>query len=462
MTTTTPLEAREQRWNRKCALAKSLGISIVSITLNVPHSVKTETRFLALHQRICAEFTRYLQGCFGEQSLIQHEEGEVTSDGAYLLLGIREDAQKLKQLAVTFEEQKKVYRLADIDVMTGTGEMIGRQELGLPMRRCYLCEDDAKLCIVSRKHSAEEVLAAVERLADNTEDKLKKIADCALKGILYEVAAAPKPGLVTSNDSGSHSDMDIFTFIDSALAIAPYFYTLAKIGADSKNTSNDAVMEAVRACGLRAEQAMFRATAGVNTHKGMIFAMGMVCVCAGICLANGEDVTSGQISIYAKALLHGITEQELLPLKALSQEELQQKKLSHGEKLYLKYGVTGARGEAEQGFPTCMSVGLPALRHSLTTMKENDALVQTLLTIMTEAEDTNVLSRSGREGLLFVRKGAKEILALGGMTTEKGRAAIAAFDTALKEKSISSGGAADMLALTTGIFLMENLAITGE
>lgn len=454
MTEISPLEAREIRWHKKCNMAKKYHKPIISLTLNVPNKLKTQEKYINLHSSIFIELQKLLDK---KNIAMLDMEMAQTSDGSYALLAVDyDDIKKLKLITTEFEESQVRYRLADIDIMDGEANPISRTDIGYTQRKCFICDDNAKTCIVGKKHSLDEIISAVEYLSMSDDDHAKRIADCALKGILYEVSSYPKPGLVTSNDNGSHSDMDIFTFIDSSVAIYPYLYELTKIGMAYDKHSSKEEMAKIRACGANAEAAMFRTTNGVNTHKGMIFAMGFVCVAAGIEARKGNRIKAKAISENVKLLLKGTITKELEPLKKLTEDELLEKKLTHGEKLYLKYDVTGARGEAENGFPMSLEVGLSALKANIEGgEKLNAALVNTLMAIMAQAQDTNVLKRGGREGLLFVQKSAREILSAGGISTPLGKEKINALDAVLKTMNISSGGAADMLALTAGVYLME-------
>ena len=89
--------------------------------------------------------------------------------------------------------------------------------------------------------------------------------DCARLGRLAvaslhaELALAPKPGLVTPFDRGSHHDMDARTFLRSLFALRHYFTAVARLGAAGAD------FEAMRRCGIAAEAAMLRATGGINT-----------------------------------------------------------------------------------------------------------------------------------------------------------------------------------------------------
>ncbi|BEH54127.1 hypothetical protein BpKM376_13060 [Burkholderia pseudomallei] len=89
-------------------------------------------------------------------------------------------------------------------------------------------------------------------------------------------------------DAGSHDDMTADTFYRSAAALAPFFAELADAGA------RDAGMPALRKIGLRAERAMLAATGGVNTHRGAIFGLGLLCAAAGLRGSRERRAQRGQ------------------------------------------------------------------------------------------------------------------------------------------------------------------------
>ena len=113
-------------------------------------------------------------------------------------------------------------------------------------------------------HSDRELPVGLLRTA-----QLARIGDLAAASVLLEAEPWPKPGLVSHVDCGSHSDMDARTFRASALALHPFFVALASAGGTG--------MDELRAIGLLAEQAMIAATGGVNTHRGAIFGLGLLC-----------------------------------------------------------------------------------------------------------------------------------------------------------------------------------------
>ena len=112
-----------------------------------------------------------------------------------------------------------------------------------------------------------------------------------------------------------------------------------------------------------------------------------------------------------------------------------------GELMYLRYGVTGARGEAESGFRAARETGLPALQGALAAGKnENDALVDSLVALMAAMVDTNVLGRKDMETAQWLRA------RMAAQTWD--HAALRALDRELTELHISPGGCADMVALS--------------
>ena len=67
-------------------------------------------------------------------------------------------------------------------------------------------------------------------MEDVMEIILNKISSLAMEGILFEVSATPKPGLVDRNNAGAHKDMDYFTFMSSAAALHDTFDIFVRLG----------------------------------------------------------------------------------------------------------------------------------------------------------------------------------------------------------------------------------------
>ena len=250
------------------------------------------------------------------------------------------------------------------------------------------------------------------------------MAEAALKSLLYEVSVTPKPGLVDRDNPGAHGDMDYYSFIDSAAALAPYFSRCAALGRDSLCEPGE-VLARLRPLGLEAEEAMKRATGGANTHKGLIFSLGILCAAAG---RLGEGADTGALCDLAAE----IAAPSLCDLPAGS----------HGDLARERYGALGARGEAAGGFPAAR-LALTELREALDAGDSVDrAGVKALLRLMAGVRDTNVLYRAGEEGLAFVQSGARALLQLG--VPDEALERFCADMTLLR---ISPGGCADLLAI---------------
>ncbi|MEA4915418.1 MAG: triphosphoribosyl-dephospho-CoA synthase CitG [Christensenella sp.] len=272
----------------------------------------------------------------------------------------------------------------------------------------------------------------------------------AERALREEVCATPKPGLVDRIDSGAHRDMDITTFLTSAQALRPYLIRFAEIGVSSCGAPPSLFGELCET-GKQAEEAMLLATAGANTHKGAIFSLGLACAAAGYCLrddvaAKGEDILLCCREIAAEKIARDFAQ--------MSQRE----PLSHGEKTFARYGAKGIRGEVETGFATVRSLSLPALEELLQGgMPWGEALIQTLLYLIANMEDTNVLYRAGPEALRYAQTYAREVLELGGMRSLRGRALLADMNRDFIAQNISPGGCADMLALTILIHSLQSI-----
>ena len=172
--------------------------------------------------------------------------------------------------------------------------------------------------------------------------RLTMIGAIAVEAMLYEVSATPKPGLVDRANSGAHHDMDFFTFMSSAAALRGYFDECAAIGAGHCQQPIEGLLPCLQAAGIVAERQMFTLTQGVNTHKGMIFSLGILAGAAGWAAAGRKGLTAEYLGSLAAQMCAGLCESAYSGLTERPQEQL-----TKGEAMYLRYGVTGVRGEAQ-------------------------------------------------------------------------------------------------------------------
>lgn len=278
-----------------------------------------------------------------------------------------------------------------------------------------------------------------------------EIGTAFLKGILFEVSTAPKPGLVSPCSRGAHQDMNLLTFMASSGTIAPAFYLCAQAGLEHQGPITS-LLPQLRKIGIVYERNLLKATNGVNTQRGILFAAGLTCGAAGYLAQSTSHLTAENVCLALAELTQGLVARELKSIKKTAG-----KKLTAGEQLYLTYQVTGIRGEVEAGFPCIREKGLPALQTALQTgFCLNDCLVHVLLALMTCVEDTTILWRKNSTVLQKVKSWSAEILEKGSFFTEKGRKEIAQMEQYFLQENISPGGSADLLAMTIGLYLLEN------
>lgn len=278
------------------------------------------------------------------------------------------------------------------------------------------------------------------------------ISELALKSMLFEVSATCKPGLVDRINSGAHRDMDFYMFLNSSASLVHTFYKCAFTGLDFYGQNLKDLLNQIRPIGIEGERKMFSVTNGVNTHKGLIFSLGVICAAAGIYFRKTKRLLmdTGYICNIIEEMTKGLsnTELNLMP---------EDQAITYGERLYRVYGTLGIRGEVESGFPTVRSKGLPLMKALVVKRIDiNDILVQVLLNLMTVTEDSNILGRHDLETLEYVKRAAKEVLALGGVLTSEGRSKIIEMDKDFIKRNISPGGSADLMAVTIMFYLLEN------
>lgn len=270
-------------------------------------------------------------------------------------------------------------------------------------------------------------------LADRATDTSSALGDMVVASLIDEVCLSPKPGLVDGRGSGSHTDLDLALMKRSALALAPAFQTMAAAGAAAGEPTL-ALRETLGSIGREAERTMMSTTGGINTHRGAIWALGLLVAAAAI-EANNAD--AGQTATLAGCIARQ------------SDRDAPLFTGHKGEKACRTFQVAGARGQAQAGFPHVVELGLPELRRSRARGDgEVSARLNALLAIMSRLDDTCVLARGGLLALEQVQGGARAVLAAGGAGCLDGRRALHRFAFEARARHVSPGGAADLLGAT--------------
>ncbi|MDO5028459.1 MAG: triphosphoribosyl-dephospho-CoA synthase CitG [Bacillota bacterium] len=276
-----------------------------------------------------------------------------------------------------------------------------------------------------------------------------QIDKLAQKALLYEVLLSPKPGLVDTINTGSHKDMDLFTFVDSIVSLDMFFYKWTQIGFESTSKTYENIFPDLRASGLQAEKAMYTATAGVNTHKGAIFIFALLCGAIGSLKKENKILTVDNICNRAGEISKNI----LKDFEILDQDN----SLTYGCRQYLDHGLLGARGEAYLGFPS-IKKAYKVIEESVDKgLDEKLALGNGLIELMTFVLDSNIIGRKGREAADFVKERAQEIKALAAYASDQGLKKIYETDRVFIEMNISPGGCADLAAASLFIFWVTRL-----
>lgn len=282
------------------------------------------------------------------------------------------------------------------------------------------------------------------------------ISSLAQRAVLYEVSATPKPGLVDRNNSGAHRDMDFFTFMASSSVLYRCFYECTLKGIYSREMNPGELLKQIRPIGIKCEDLMFEATGGVNTHKGIIFSLGLLCSASGRLYNEkaGPCVSADDLCVEASKIADGISARDF--------EGIDDKNMhTHGEILYKTLGLRGIRGEAEDGFQTVRKAAMPILRNwsRLRDIYLNNVFLEVLLRLMGECEDTNVIIRGGLESHEFVKASARKFISAGGMKQESAFDKLEEMNRIFIERNISPGGSADLLAVTIFLGLLEGIKL---
>jgi triphosphoribosyl-dephospho-CoA synthase len=270
----------------------------------------------------------------------------------------------------------------------------------------------------------------------------ENIAGLAVASLRAEATLAPKPGLVGPRGQGAHADMDLAMLLAAAHALLGTFAACAEAAA--WQPVGPALRAHLGLIGRQGERRMLAVTGGVNTHRGAIWALGLLSAAAAV----AGDLP-GIVGV--AATLARIDDPSARPAG----------QPSHGAAVRRHYGATGAAGEARAGFPHVLGHALPALARARDRgADEATARLDALLAVMAHLEDTCLLHRGGRRGLTAMQQGAAAVLAAGGAGTRRGRRRLAELDRLAARKRLSPGGSADLLS--AALFLDSLLSPEGR
>lgn len=266
----------------------------------------------------------------------------------------------------------------------------------------------------------------------------ERLADLAVDALIDEADLSPKPALVDRRGNGAHTDLHLGLMHASALSLWPAFKEMADAAIEFGDVGLP-LREALGRIGREGEQAMLATTNGVNTHRGAIWALGLLVAAAAL-----ENTNASAVTLCAARL-------------ALLDDRFAPRPLSHGAQVAQRYGARGAREEAQLGFPSVLQRGLPQLKRSRALGHgEQNARLDALLAIMTRLADTCVLYRAGEQGLHTMQLGAQAVLDAGGSASLGGRRRLHELDEQLIALNASPGGAADLLAACLFIDRLES------
>ena len=423
------LTSREERVIKQKNILDKFGYPIISFTMNIAGPIKTSP----LIERAFFEGINLLCNALSDKNIV-YQDSEIKVTGCEAIFSVNADAAEIKKICTQIEENYSIGRLFDMDVID-TAEL--KLERTSP-RGCIVCGRAGRECSAGRLHSVEALQSATKEIIEKyffNNDK-EYISNLAVKSLLDEVYTTPKPGLVDCRNNGSHSDMDVKLFEKSANSLKSYFGECFAIGHETKELSCDKALLPLRKAGITAEQTMYKATGGVNTHKGAIYSLGLICASIGRLwkaetpFANSEDICQESGNFVKDSLRNDFEKADTS---------------TAGVRLYKNSGITGIRGEAASGFESVLKIGLPNYENLLSQgLSQNDAGVITLLHFVANIKDTNLYHRGGEEGAQF----AKQIAGGALKHSAYERKLIEDLDDEFIKLNLSPGGCADLLAIT--------------
>ncbi len=424
------LADREERWHRRAELAH--GNTVVSVTLRLPFAQRP------CYPDILNEALSPLQaiGLTFETSL-------TTSDGPVFLFLTKSSAESIKRKTVLLEEQLPIGRFLDIDVSNEKGA-VSRQNLGLPPRTCLVCGSPAWTCIKFRRHTNEEITSCLEKvLYPVGTTSGAQISRCASLAAQDELRLLYKPGLVTPITNGCHQDLNFSLMWNCLRHLESFWSFCVECGMNTEEASPE-FLARLRQAGIEAEKIMFAVSSGVNTYRGLLYLLGILCAAVGFAYERHQ----GTEGVFAAA-------------RSMAADELNRDPYTRTRAKDLGFSYyAGARGEAASGFKTVQGALKFLSERKLKSPSRADALTDTLTYLIWHTYDTNVLGRGGSDGLYFMQGSAYNTIEAGGLLTEEGTELYRRLLLGTLHRNLSPGGAADLLICT--VFLDRITPLLGE
>lgn len=433
------LDSREERVKRQHNILSRFNRPIISFTMNIAGPIKTSP----IVERAFCEGIRILEEALNNHGIgIAYRDTFVKATGCEAIFSVNSDASKIKSICTDIEDTVSMGRIFDMDVIDTDGNKLERKNV----RNCLICGAPGRNCAASRAHSVEKLQSATRQIIENyffSHDK-EYCSTLAVKSLLDEVNTTPKPGLVDRRNNGSHNDMDIHLFKKSAFSLMPYFDKCFSIGRETAKLTYDETFSSMRNTGILAEKTMYDATGGINTHKGIIYSLGILCASIGrlwspeIGFPNSSDICREGANIVRNAIKKDF-------------EQIDSS--TAGGRGYLKYGLTGIRGEVSSGYKSVLKFGLPCYKNLINKgIEKNDAGSVTLLHLIANVDDTNLYHRGGIEGARYAANAAKNLLSDSQVPTKE---EIELLDDDFIRRNLSPGGCADLLAITYFLYNFE-------
>lgn len=450
------LDAKEQRAEARIKIASKQLVSL-SLTLNIPGVPKSNGLINSFFSSSLADLKRFL---LSYRIVIKEDEEIVIEDAAgdFYLVPICDtaiSAHAIKKITEHFEVEHALGRLLDVDITDENGNPISSGKAKV----CYFCnEHPAVYCMRMQMHEYSEMRKKIESDLTNFLELERKNRVCkdlsafALKALLHEVSLSPKPGLVDRFSSGSHSDMDYSTFLNSSAVLAVYFKEIAEFGFSFSSSNSKDALPRLRQIGLQMEEDMFAETKGVNTHKGAIFLLGFSLFVSALKIKR-QNFSYDSFVHHIKELNGSLVEKEL-------GAKLYSNNKTHGEECFEKFGEKGKgiRGEIQAGLPCVFKHAIPVLNSCFNELEhENNASIESglthaLLSLIAHNNDSNILYRKGEQILDELKDLSKQAFDVYGTDC---------FDIKYKHlmsfcelNRISPGGSADLLAVSYFIFMV--------